>query len=228
MSAAITAAAVGVGASIYSGAQAGKAADAASAQALQMYQANQAVAKELKERQLRLVDKPLEAKIAELQGKKITASGQQALDRFNFEMASADRAIQEQAQMAGEGATGGRQLTQQFRRAQGIAGINLQDAATKSAQLGEYLQMAQQTPGWASVATGANTQMGNYQAGLAENALAQESSAYGAAAKGLGNLASMYATYRAGQKQPAPAPKVGVITQEQAQAAWDQGTNYGE
>lgn len=192
MSAAITAAAVGAGASIYSGMQAGEAADKANAAALESFRANQAIGKELKERQLKLVDRPLEAKIAELQGKKITAGGQQALDRFNFEMSQADRAIQEQAPLAGEGATAGRELTQQFRRAQGIAGINLQDQATKNAQLGGYLQMAQQTPGWASVATGANTQMGQFQTGLMENALQQETSAYGEAAKGLGSLASMY------------------------------------
>lgn len=199
MSAALTAAAaIGTAGSIYSGMQAGEAADKANAAALESFRANQAVAKELKERQLKLVDRPLEAKIAELQGKKITAGGQQALDRFNFEMSQADRAIQQQAPLAGEGATAGRELTQQFRRAQGIAGINLQDQATKNAQLGGYLQMAQQTPGWASVATGANRDMGNFQTGLMENALAQESSAYGEAAKGLGNLATMYARYKSG------------------------------
>ena len=127
MSATTAAAVVGMGVSIYGASQSGKAGDVAQQNQMGTYGANQGIANELKTRQIGLVDKPLEAKIAELQGSKITAAGQQGLDRFNYEMSNADRAIQEQAPMAGEGVTGSRELSQQFRKAQGVAGINLQD-----------------------------------------------------------------------------------------------------
>jgi len=204
MSAMLTVAAAGTAFSIYNGVQQGKAARAANAAALAAYQQNQAVANELKKRQQSLVDRPLEAKIEELSGKKVTAAGQMALDRFNAEMSASDRAIAAQAPMTGEGVAGGRELTNRFRRAQGIAGINLEDQAQKNAQLGGYLSMAQQTPGWAQVASGANSQMGAYQQNQAMYAQGQEASAYGSAARGLSTLADMYASY-----YYAPAPSSG-------------------
>lgn len=210
MSAALTITAIGVGASVYSGVRAGQRQDAASSAAASALAANQGVAEELKKRQRSLVDIPLEQKIAELQGKKITASGQQALDRFNLDMAAADRAVQEQADLVGEGATGSRELTNRFRRAQGVAGINIQDQSRKESELGGFMQMAQQTPGWAQVATGSNTQQAAFQQGLAQTAGEQEGSAYATAARGLGGLADLYARgYRFGvnpdiTQEPAP------------------------
>lgn len=216
MSSAITAAAIGTVGSIYSGQQAGKRADQARSDASAATQNILNISDELKTRQQNLVDKPLEQKIAELQGSKITASGQQSLDRFNYDMANADRNIQEQASMAGEGVTGGRELTQQFRKASGIAGINLQDTVNKNAQLGNYMQLAQQTPGWVGVAENAYGK----QASQAENQQAinmgQEQSAYGAAAKGLTSLADMYATYQSPQNSSAAS---GTYTTAQLRAA---------
>jgi len=207
MSAALTAGIIGTGFSVISGLNAGKSADRANAQAMQAYAQNQAIAGELKTRQQALVDTPLAAKIAEYQGSKITPEGQQTLDRFNLEMGNADRQIMEQAPLAGEGATGGRLLTDQFRRAQGIAGINLQDAMVKDRGLQGYMQMAQQTPGWAQVATGANTQMGSFQQGQAKEALGEEQSSYASAAAGLRGLADMYSRgYRFGKRGEDPAP----------------------
>jgi hypothetical protein len=169
--------------------------------ALMQYEQNQQIAKTLEARQQNLVDIPLTRKIQELEGKKLTAGGHQALDRFNFEMGNNQRAIEEAAPAAGSAATGARELTNQFRRAQGVAGINLQDQATKDAEMGSYLNLAQQTPGWANIAANANVQTGGAferqaatQRGLAQQDFANESSSYAAAAKGLSTLADMYAT----------------------------------
>ena len=196
MSATIVVGAIGVAASVYSANQQAKAADKAGKAAQEAFARNQAIAEELKKRQETMVDKPLEQKIAELQSKKMSAAGLMSLDRFNAGMAAADRQIQEQAQQAGEGVTGARELTQQFRKAQGLAGLTLEDQANKDRNLAGYMSLASQTPGWAQVATGANTQQANYAAMQEERALKAEQSAYASAAQGLGNIATgLYGMY---------------------------------
>jgi hypothetical protein len=207
MSAAITAA-IGVGTSIYSGIKQGKAHDAANGRAEASLAANMGVANELKARDARLVDPVIEKQLAELQSSKITAAGQMGLDRFNAEMGNADRTIAEQAPMAGEGVTGGRQLTQQFRRAQGIAGINLEDRAKKETQLPGMLSIASRTPAWVGIATGANTQMAGFQENLANQAGQAQQSAYGAAAQGMMGLAKLYADGAEPQTSTTPLPEV--------------------
>ena len=205
MSATTAAAVVGMGVSIYGASQSGKAGDVAQQNQMGTYGANQGIANELKTRQIGLVDKPLEAKIAELQGSKITAAGQQGLDRFNYEMSNADRAIQEQAPMAGEGVTGSRELSQQFRKAQGVAGINLQDRVNKNAELGDYMNLAQRVPGWANLAANTNVNAGDaYERQAAAN-FGNENSSYATAAKGLSTLANMYATGNMTDQTKAPA-----------------------
>jgi hypothetical protein len=194
MSAATTAAIVGTGVSIYNGAKAGKAADAANAQALDAFGANQDVASALKARQSRLVDVPLSEKLAELQGTGLTHTGQAATDRFKYDMSQADRAIQEASPIVGEGVTGSRELTNQFRKATGVAEIGMRDQAQKDAELGGYLQLAAQSPAWAPVAMNANTQRGSYFSGQAADASANEASSYAAAAKGMASLADLYAS----------------------------------
>lgn len=199
MSSMMVVAAVGVAASVYTGTQASRRAKEAGKKAEEAYGANVAIGKELKARQEKLVDAPLAQKIAELSGSKLTAGGQQGLDRFNYEMGLTDRAIQEQAATAGEGVTGSRELTQGFRRAQGIAGINLADTIKKDQELGGFMQMANQTPAWANVMTGANTQQGNFQENQANQARSEASSAYASAARGLAGLGAMYAMRRASE-----------------------------
>lgn len=227
MSAMLTVAAVGTAFSIYSGAQQGKAQKNAMNAAGAAYGNNAQIANQLRERQTSIVDPVVNAKIAELSGKKLTAGGQLATDRFNAEMGASDRQIREQADLTGGGVAGSRTLTNQFRRAQGLAGINLQDTAQKNAELGGYLDRASQTPAWAQVATGANTQQGAFQERTASTAGANEASAYSTAAQGLGTLAAMYAAKRAREddggatptptnanvpafvNQPLPAPRNG-------------------
>jgi len=193
MSSAITISAIGVGLSAYSANQKAKEAKPAQNAALGAYADNQAVARELKLRQETLVDPVLKEKIAQSQGKGLTTQGQMAQDRFNAEMATADKNIQENASVAGEGVTGGRQLTQQFRRAQGLAGITLADTANKDQQLGGYLGLAQQAPAWAASQPSANTQMGAFETGLMNQANREEQSAYASAASGLQGISKAYA-----------------------------------
>lgn len=222
MSAALTAGIAGTGFSIINGLSSGKSADRANAQAMEAYAKNQAVAETLRERQQALVDTPLKQKIAEYQGAKVTPEGQQALNQFNDTMGTMDRQIQEQAPLAGEGVTGGRALTNQFRRAQGIAGINLQDSVNKSRGLQGYMQMAQQTPGWAQIATGANTQMGAFQQGQAQQALGEEQSSYAAAAAGLRGLADMYSKgYRFGARPGAATTDYSGLMDTPAQIGYE-------
>ena len=208
MSATTAAAVVGMGVSIYGASQSGKAGDTAQAAEMGAYGANTGIANELRARQIGLVDKPLEAKIAELQGSKITAAGQQGMDRFNYEMGNADRAIQEQAPIAGEGVTGSRELSQQFRKAQGVAGINIQDKVNKNAELGNYLNLAQQTPGWAQIGANANINTGNAYQNQAMMGYGNEASSYATAAKGLSTLADMYATNHPDTQTQSPDVRV--------------------
>ena len=203
MSATIVVGVIGVAASAYSANQQAKAADKAGKAAQEAFARNHAIAEELKKRQETMVDKPLEQKIAELQSKKMSAAGLMSLDRFNAGMAAADRQIQEQAQQAGEGVTGARELTQQFRKAQGLAGLTLADQATKDQQLGGYLSLAAQTPGWASFGTSANTQQAEYAVNQEERALKAEQSAYAAAAQGMGDVAKgLYGLFSGPGKPP--------------------------
>jgi hypothetical protein len=207
MSSAITIAAVGVAASAYSANQAKKRAEKAASAGEAAYADSQGVARELKLRQETLVDPVLKAKIAEFQGRGLTTAGQMSQDRFSAEMAVSDKKIQEDAPLAGEGVTGGRQLTQSFRRAQGLAGINLVDQASKDARLGSYLGMAQQAPAWAGSQQNANTQMGAFQTGLLEQANREEQSAYASAAQGLGAMSKAYAAHYAKDHPDWPVPE---------------------
>ena len=193
MSAVTAAAIVGMGVSLYSGYSQDQAKKQAEAQANAANGANQGISSELKAREQALVDKTLTQKLAELQGSKITPEGQQALTQFQYGMGQNDRAIQEKAPQVGEGVTGSRELTQQFRRAQGIANINLQDQANKNAQLPAYMGIAQQTPGWASFGENANTQQMRLANQRAEEANQESNSSYAAAAKGMQALAAQYA-----------------------------------
>lgn len=199
MSAALTAGIVGTGFSVFSGLSSGSAEKRARAQAEAQYRQNQEIAGELKTRQQALVDAPLKAKIAEYSGQGLTAGGQQAMDQFKYNVGNINRQIDANAGVAGPGLTGGRMLTSAFQTAQGQAGITQQDQIMKDNQLRGYLGMAQQTPGWAQVATGSNTQMGNFYQGQAEDSQRDEMSSYAAAAQGLKGLADLYSRgYRFG------------------------------
>lgn len=183
---------IGTGASLFSGMSQGDAAKKARADAMEMFRRNQQVAESLKTRQEAMVDRPLREKLQELQSSNLTAEGQQGLNRFNEGASQVERQINENAPQTGYGVAGARALNAKFQRASGIAGIHLDDQARKDREIGGFIGMGQQTPGWAQIAAGSNTQMGNYQANLAEQGTQASNSSYGAAAQGLTNLAMLY------------------------------------
>ena len=190
MSAALTIGAIG--ANLFSGISQGQAAKQANRLAMDSFSKNENIANQLKERQQTLVDPVVAAKIAELSSQKATPEALRAMGALSTTTAAADRGITANVGLAGAGATGARLLTDRFRKATGLADINLQDQASKNAQLGGWLDKASQLPAWAQVATGANTQMGNFQSGQASTAIGAQNSAYGAAAQGLAGLAKLY------------------------------------
>jgi hypothetical protein len=199
MSAALTAGIVGTGFSVFSGLSSSKASKRALAQAEEQYRNNQAIASELKTRQQALVDAPLKQKIEEYSSRGLTTEGQQAMDKYRYDVGNINRQIQSQAGTVGEGLTGGRALNAAFQSSLGEAGIAQNDTINKNRQLQGYIGMAQQTPGWANLATNANTQMGNFYQGQAEENRADAKSAYASAAQGLAGLANMYSKgYRFG------------------------------
>jgi hypothetical protein len=208
MSSLIVISAVGVAASAYSANEQGKRADKANNQALAAYAANQGVASELKQRQQRLVDQPLEKRLAELNATGLTPEGQLAQDQLVNQTGLISRQIDQNAPLAGEGVTGARQLTNQFRQAQGLATLGLQDTVNKNREKTGLMEFAAQTPGWANVATGANTQVGGYEERLAGEAASAEQSDWAAAAQGMQNIGSAYAKYH--------APKAPLSIDEQA------------
>jgi hypothetical protein len=191
MSAMIGVAAVGVGASIFSGISSGNAAKRERAAAEQQYQENQQIAQEVKQQEA-LPQAAEENLLGEYQSKNLTPEAQIATDRFKADSAQTQRNIQGNAGMTGQGVAGARALTTSFNTDEGLAGISLQDAVAKRQGTLQTAQALKQTPGWASLATGANTQMGNAQNQWASQDSDKSQSAYGQAATGLGNLAKLY------------------------------------
>jgi hypothetical protein len=118
----------------------------------------------------------------------------------------------ETAPQVGEGVAGARLLTNQFNTAKGLAQISMEDDMNKQARLPGLIQLGQQTPGWAGVETGANTQMANFSERQALQSAENEQSAYASAAQGMAVLADQYARERArtpGEEQPPPPPEGG-------------------
>jgi hypothetical protein len=205
MSAMIATAAVGTAFSIYSGIKQGQAAKAAQAQAQNAINQQQGIAQEVRAQQDALAYNPLKAQEAQDQSSALSPGAQMALDRFKADQAQTTRQIQASAPTVGQGVAQGRLLTQQFRNAQGIAAITLGDTAQKQANLRSDIQIGAQTPGWANLATGANTQNAQFQTGLMQEANQNEMSAYGAAAQGLAGLAKAYAGSNSGSASPGNA-----------------------
>ena len=198
MSAAI--AVVGLGASIYSGISSGNAAKRERAAAEQAYQKNQQVAQEVKQQEA-LPQAAEENLLGEYQSKNLTPEAQIATDRFKANSAQTQRDIQGNAGMTGQGVAGARALTTSFNTDEGLAGISLQDAVAKRQGTLQTAQALKQTPGWAQLATGANTQMGNAQDQWSTQDKQTSTSAYGQAAQGLGNLAKLYVSSQQPQQQ---------------------------
>ena len=193
MSAIIAATTVGTAFNIYSGITQGKAAkNAENAQAASLA-ANQGIASQVKLQEDQLGYTPLKKQEQEDQSLGLTPQGQMAMDRFKADMAQSNAQIAAQAPTVGSGVSGARSLTNQFRQAQGVASINLEDLAGKKSNLRSDIAMGVQTPGWSNIATGANTQQANFQGQMAQQANQRQQSAYGAAATGLLGLASAYA-----------------------------------
>ena len=191
MSAMMAVAAVGVGASIYSGISGSNASKRERAAAEQAYQRNQQIAQEVKQQEA-LPQAAEENLLGEYQSKNLTPEAQIATDRFKADTAQTQRNIQGNAGMTGQGVAGARALTTSFNTDEGLAGISLQDAVAKRQGTLQTAQALKQTPGWAQLATGANTQMGNAQDQWSTQDKQASTSAYGQAAQGLGNLAKLY------------------------------------
>lgn len=211
MSAMIGVAAVGVGASIFSGISSGNAAKRERAAAEQQYQENQQIAQEVKQQEA-VPQAAEENLLGEYQSKNLTPEAQIATDRFKADSAQTQRNIQGNAGMTGQGVAGARALTTSFNTDEGLAGISLQDAVAKRQGTLQTAQALKQTPGWASLATGANTQMGNAQNQWASQDSDKSQSAYGQAATGLGNLAKLYVSSQQPQQQ-----QVGTVDDQTAQ-----------
>ena len=225
MSAPLTAAAAGTVFSIFSGIQKGKQAKAAEAAEKQALQGNAAIAQEVKAQENELAYNPLRAQESEDMSSALSPGAQMAMDRFKADQAATTRQIQSSAPTVGGGVAGGRLLTQKFRNAQGIASITLGDKAQKQANLRSDIELGSRTPGWAGLATGANTQMAGFEGGVRQEANQGEQSAYGAAAAGLVGLAKMYAqpsdtpllnqTRPGGALAPQPIPVPGMDALQQ-------------
>ena len=188
---AIAVSAVGVGASLFTGISSGNAAKRERAAAEQAYQKNQQIAQEVKQQEA-LPQAAEENLLGEYQSKNLTPEAQIATDRFKANSAQTQRDIQGNAGMTGQGVAGARALTTSFNTDEGLAGISLQDAVAKRQGTLQTAQALKQTPGWAQLATGANTQMGNAQDQWSTQDKKTSTSAYGQAAQGLGNLAKLY------------------------------------
>ena len=200
MSAAIAVSAVGVGASLFTGISSGNAAKRERAAAEQAYQKNQQIAQEVKQQEA-LPQAAEENLLGEYQSKNLTPEAQIATDRFKANSAQTQRDIQGNAGMTGQGVAGARALTTSFNTDEGLAGISLQDAVAKRQGTLQTAQALKQTPGWAQLATGANTQMGNAQDQWSTQDKETSTSAYGQAAQGLGNLAKLYVSSQQPQQQ---------------------------
>lgn len=189
-----------VGASIFSGISSGNEAKRERAAAEQQYQNNQNIAQEVKQEEA-----PAQAAeqnlLGEYQSKNLTPEAQIATDRFKADTAQTQRSIQGNAGMTGQGVAGARALTTSFNTDEGLAGISLQDAVAKRQGTLQTAQALKQTPGWAQLATGANTQMGNAQDQWSNQDKKTSTSAYGQAAQGLGNLAKLYVSSQQPQQQ---------------------------
>ena len=151
------------------------------------------------------------------QGLNLTPQDQMALDQFKSGIGASNRQIQGQEATAGAGVTNARLLTNQFRQAGGIAGINMQDAATKAANLRTDIGIGTGTPGWANLQTGANTQMAQFQRNLMNQSNQQTQSAYGSAAAGLTALGKLIANQNQGQDQgtvPNQPTNPGIVPQD--------------
>jgi hypothetical protein len=194
---------IGVGLSVYQGIEAGKAADEQNQQAQQRMEANLGVASELRQRQQALVDTPLEEQIAALRSRELTVGAQRSQDVLQDQSGKISRGIMEVAPQTGEGVAGARLLTNQFNTAKGLAQISMEDEANKQARLPGLIQLGQQTPGWAGVETGANTQMANFAERQALQSAENEQSAYATAAQGMAALADQYAKEKADKEAQA-------------------------
>jgi hypothetical protein len=191
MSAVIGVSAIGVGASIFGGISAGNAAKQEREQQLQMYQNNQAIAQQVKAQEQPAINAEQNL-LGEYQSKNLTPESQIAQDQFKANTAQTQRDIQSNAPLTGQGVAGARALTTSFNTDEGLAGISLQDAVAKRQGTLQAAQALKQTPGWATLATGANTQSGNALGTWSNIDQSNSQSAYGQAAAGLGNLAKMY------------------------------------
>jgi hypothetical protein len=201
MSAAAVAAGVGTAFSIYSGISGGKDAKRERAQAYEMWQRNQAIGEELKAQEAPTQDL-IQRQLGVFQGTGLTPEGQRAQDRLGSEFAGIQRNILTQAPVTGDSIAGGRMLTSQFAKAQGIAGLNLEDQINKRAQLGQWTDRASRVPGWVGVQTGVNADMAGQMNQWSNQDSTASASAYGEAARGLANLAMLY-------RKPLQAPSGG-------------------
>ena len=215
-------AAVGTASSLYSGMKSSKDAKKALEFAMKQYENNQKVAKELKARWNRLVEPNLTSMMAEAKSKDMTLAARLSAEELEKGIGKLRTEVERDADNAGTGMTEARLMKLDIDRARGIAGIKLDDEEAKRESLKGLMSFAAETPGWAKIQTGANTQMGNAYMGLYSDQSQRASSAYGAAAQGLYQLGQMYAgqqgTSAPASGGPSTQPYSGEYTTTQLRA----------
>lgn len=209
---------VGTAASLYSGIKSSKDAKKSLAFAKEQYRNNQKIAKKLEARWNRLVEPTLEELMAESKSQDMSLAGRLAVEDLERGLGKARTQVENDLDAAGEGLTEGRLLTLDIDRARGVAGIRLDDEQAKRERLSGLMSFAAQTPGWASIATGANTQMGDFSAGLALQQRGAAASAYGVAAQGLSQLGQMWSERNVAPSTTSTYVPTGTYTPTQLRA----------
>ena len=198
--------AVGAAGSLYSGIKSSKDAKKSLAFAKKQYANNQRIGKELKERWNRLVEPTLEDLMSEAKSKDLSLSGRLAVEDLDKGLGKLRTEILNDTDAAGEGLTESRLMTLDLDRARGIADIRLDDEAAKRSNLTGLMTFAAQTPGWAQIQTGANSDMANFSTAIGVQQQGAAASAYGAAAQGLAQLGQMWGEYSYVKQNPNYVP----------------------
>lgn len=183
-------AAVGVSSSIYQGISANRAAKKAAKAAAKKHAANQKIAAELKQREERLVDRPLEAKINDLTSGGLSTAGKQAEDMVLGKFGEARRKVEDNRSYAGDGLTNSQLLSTELNQAEALGRIRLDDDNSKSQQLQGYMSLASRMPASAQVAVGANRDEAAFHERQQGNAQMAEAGAWQGVAKGMTSIAN--------------------------------------
>ena len=183
---------VGTAGSLTAGAQSSRAANKATKAANKQYAKNQAIASQLEDRWNALVEPTLKSQLEETNAQGLSTSGRLAEDELLTGIGKIRTGIETNVDTAGTGLTDAKLLNLDLSEATGLSKIRLADELQKKSDQRSLMSFAAQTPSWASVATGANSDIAAFnerQAVVNQNAA---SSAYGVAAQGLMQLGREY------------------------------------